>query len=298
MLEYLNVLGHLKEFKVDRIILSDFSEVWSKVGSLTTTLDPEFATVNSNALKLMGIKAKDYVYTTLEKAIRLDDRESVQLHIYSNETVQAETFEVILSDSKNLVTAIESLTLPELVADSMNIVEVAISDADRLSNIKSVGLKALADSTATLYLGSITATTDKFIVTVEELNDRIDIDGTNYVLSKLGSGYSAVPTDLMDAVYMYAAGRAWLKQKENENNQNDYGLQGTTRNYGMKLLDLAKIRVEEYIAQGDVESGDGTTEQRYINTNILGGSDTDGTITDGTYVYVPEPILPRRRLRR
>lgn len=274
-MSYLDVLKHLKEFKVDRIILSDFTEDWNKQGTVTIAKSTEHNTVHTNTLQVGSMAQDDMIFTALETPLRLDDRETVQLHLYPTVEIPESSLELVLSDSVNLSTAIETLDLPALVAGSVNIVDVDILNPDVLSNIRSVGLKATANITGPLYLSAFNALTSKYIVTVEELEDKIK-EGEGYVLSKLGPDYTTLPGDtkLQEAVYLAAAGYAWLKQKENEQFQFDYGNQTSTKNYGAKLLSEARVRVENYIAQGDVEDNDSGTgsEKSYINTALLGGS--------------------------
>jgi hypothetical protein len=104
------------------------------------------------------------------------------------------------------------------------------------------------------------------------------VEGENYVLNKLGSEYTTIPTSdvLEEAVHFAAAAYAWAKQKENEQYQFDYGYRESTRNYGIFLKNEAKMRVDQFLIGGSVsESEDGDSVEP-INTDIIGGSDVWG----------------------
>lgn len=280
-MNYLNVLDHLKAFSVDRIIISDFSEEWETTDTENIETTTDHATVHDNSLEITGMAENSCVYTARvveetdpKKVFRLDDRETVLLHLYSDANVSEESLSLILSDSANLTTSIVTLDIPALVADTVNIIEVEIAKADRvkLSNIKTVGIKALSTITATLNLALLNATSSKYIITVEELEQKMS-EGEDYVLSKLGPDYTEIPDDkeLEGAVSLASAGYAWMKQKENEQYQFDYGNQTTTQNYGVSLLRRAKMIVNSYLAGGDTEDSDsgGSNE---INTDLIGYS--------------------------
>ena len=222
-----------------------------------------------------------YVYTIREsetdqkRAFRLDDRENIQLHLYSDDTVSDESLILLLSDSQNLTTTIKSFEIPELTT-GMNVIELEIAKTDRvkLSNITSVGIKALTAITATLNIALINATTPKYIATVEELEQKIK-EGEDYILSKLGPDYSEIPDDveLQGAISLAAASYAWMKQKENEQYQFDYGNQTTTKNYGVSLRGRAKMIVDSFLAGGDAESSNSSeSTPGSINTDLIGYS--------------------------
>lgn len=282
MEDYLNVLDHLKAFSVDRIILSNFTEEWATTGTVTTELTTEYATVHTNSLRISGMEQDATIYTTrnqdganYRKSFRLDDRENILLHIYSTESIAEESLELVLSDSQNLTTSIQSLQLPELEAGMFNIVELPINQKGRakLSNITSVGLKALTNIPGRLNLALINATTSKYIATVEDIEQKIK-EGITYVLSKLGPDYTTLPEDdeLEGAVYLAAASYAWMKQKENEQYQFDYGNQTTTKNYGMSLRSRAEMIVDSFLAGGDAETDTNSKSTQYINTDLIGYS--------------------------
>lgn len=276
-MSYLDVLKHLKEFKVDRIVLSDFSEDWSKQGTVTISKATDHNTIHANSLQVESMVKDDIVYTSLTDPLRLDDRDLIQLHVYSTIDVPEASLNMVLSDSVNLATTQETVQLPKLIGGSVNVINMELVNPNLLSNIRSVGLKVLTNITGPLYLSAFNALTSEYITTVEDLEAKIK-DGEGYVLSKLGPDYTTIPTDnnLQEAVYLAAAGYAWLKQKENEQFQFDYGNQTSTKNYGVKLLTESRIRVENYIAQGDVENDSNTgTEKSYINTALLDGSCTE-----------------------
>jgi len=281
-MDYLKVLDHLKAFSVDRIITSDFSDEWETNGTVTVALSTDHTTVHDNSLLVTNIAKDAYVYVCREadegverKAFRLDDRENMQLHIYSDVVIAEATLELILSDSKNLTTPTLTLDVPAIPKDTVNIINIEIPEADRksLSNIMTVGVKALSTVTGNFYIALCNATSTKYIVTVEDLEMKIG-EGVDYVMSKLGASYTTLPDDreLEDAVHLAAAGYAWMKQKENEQYQFDYGNQTTTQNYGVSLLRRAKMIVNSYIAGGDAESGASTeSSTSYINTSLVGG---------------------------
>lgn len=280
-LDYLNVLDHLKAFSIDRIILSDFSNNWETEGTVTVELTEDHATVHNKSLEVSDIAENAYIYTVREpeetnqrKAFRLDDRENIQLHIYSDSAINAESLELILSDSSTLTTATLTLELPELQANTVNIVELPITQKTKLSNIKSVGIKALTTITATFNIALVNATSSKYIQTVEDIEQKIN-EGITYILSKLGPEYDTIPEEkeLEGAIYLAAAGYAWMKQKENEHHQFDYGNRASTENYGVSLRKRAKMIVDSYLAGGDAESNS-TSEstESYINTDLIGFS--------------------------
>lgn len=278
-MSYLNVLNHLKEFKVDRIILDTFTTAWNKTGASTVSVETTHHTTHTNNLKIEGISSGDVIYKTLTDPLRLDDRKTIKLHLYTTKDITTEDISFVLSDGESLQPAITSIDLGAVTKNTMNNIELTIPEADKtkLSNVKSIGLivnTSIAD--ATIYLSLCDATTTEYIVTVEDLEEKID-EGETFVLSKLGNDYSTIPVDdsLTSAVYMAAAGYAWLKQKENEHYQNDYGVIGKTRNYGTKLLYDAGNLVNQYLIGGSVnEDGSGTVDP--INTDCIGGSDVWG----------------------
>lgn len=300
-MSYLDVLQHLKEYVIDRKPLSDFSTVWGTNGStVTVSLSTNNNTGYSNSIKVNTLGVGESIYTELEKALRLDDRSTIRLHITPNATIAKDDLALILSDTVNLSTAVETINLPELAANTINVVNLTITDPKSLSNIQSAGLKSLTDvSSVEFYVSLCDARATQFIATLEDMEDKIE-EGETYVLSKLGPDYSSIPDDpkLDEAIHIAAAGYAWLKQKENEQYQYDYGLHGKTRNYGSKLLNRAKIIVEIYREGRDTEDGDTSGEAKSsINTDLLGGSNTDGTFTDGDYVYNLTPLDTGRRRR-
>lgn len=273
---YLNVLNHLKEFKVDRIILDTFTTTWNETGSSTVTTDTLHHTTHNNSLKIEGISSGDAIYKTLTEPLRLDDREIIKLHLYTTKDITTEDVSFVLSDGDALEPALTNIDLGAVTKNTMNNIELTIpkADASKLSSVKSIGLivnTTIAD--ATIYLSLCNATTANYIVSVEDLEEKVT-EGETFVLSKLGNDYTTIPTDdsLSNAVYMAAAGYAWLKQKENEYHQHDYGLYGKTRNYGTRLLYDAETLVKQYL--GGISSDEGALEP--INTDIIGGSDVWG----------------------
>lgn len=278
-MSYLNVLNYLKEFKVDRIILDTFTTAWNETGSSTATLTTDHTTTHTNSLKIEGISAGDVIYKTLTDPLRLDDRKTIKLHLYTTKDITEEDVSFVLSEGESLEPATSTIDFDAVTKNTMHSIELTIPDADKtkLSNIRSIGLivnTTIADTI--IYLGLCNAITTEYIVTVEDLEEKIE-EGETFVLSKLGNDYSTIPVDdsLTSAVYMAAAGYAWLKQKENEHYQNDYGSIGKTRNYGTKLLYDAGNLVNQYLIGGSVnEDGSGSIEP--INTDVIGGSDVWG----------------------
>lgn len=273
---YLNVLNHLKEFKVDRIILDTFTTTWNETGSSTVTTDTLHHTTHNNSLKIEGITKDDVIYQTLTEPLRLDDRETIKLHLYTTKDIAEKDISFVLSDGESLEPVLTSIDFDAVTKNTMHNLELTIPKADilKLSNVKSIGLIVNTSiSSATIYLSLCNATTTDYIVTVEDLEEKVT-EGETFVLSKLGNDYTTIPTDdtLSTATYMAAAGYAWLKQKENEYHQHDYGLYGKTRNYGTRLLYDAETLVKQYL--GGISSDEGALEP--INTDIIGGSDVWG----------------------
>ena len=268
---YSDVLKHLKGVVIDRVILSDLSTAWESNGTVTVTVDTEYNTVHTNTMKLEDMAENDYVYCQQTNPLRLDDREYIRLYLYSTGTIAEDSLTIVLSDSQTLLTPTATLEVPAITA-GMNIIDVEITTPKDLSNIQSAGLKALTTVTPTIYISLFNATATEYLTTIEEIESK-ETDGTGFVTSKLDPGSDTVPDELTEAVYLAAAGLFWMKDKENEQFQNDYG--GTTsKNYGKYLLGRAETMVEEYLAGGDVETEDGTGPSP-INTDIYGGSDVE-----------------------
>lgn len=275
---YLKVLQHLKKFKVDRIILDTFTTAWTETGTSTVTVGTDHATSHTNTLKIDGITAGDVIYKTLADPLNLSDRETIQLHLYSTKDIADDNISLILSDGVALEPAVATINLDAVTKNIMNIINLTIPTPGNLTNIRSVGLKVNTTiANTTIYLGLCNATATNPIITVEELNEKI-VEGQNYVLNKLGSDYTALPSDaiILEAVYFAAAAYAWAKQKENEQYQFDYGYRETTRNYGIFLKNEAKMRIEQYLMGGSVSESDDGESVEPINTDIIGGSDVWG----------------------
>lgn len=281
IMTYLKVLQHLKDFRVDRIILDEFTTAWSETGTSTVTVGTTNATINTNSLKIEAITEGDVIYKTPPSPLRLDDRETVQLHIQSTETVAEGDLSLIFSQGTTLSPELMSIDLPALTADTMELVELTIPTPKSLSRVGSVGLKVNTTITpaATLYLSAVQATTTKYITTVEDVEEFIT-KGENYVLSKLDETTLPTSDSLQEAVYMAAAAKLWMRQKENEQGQWNYGDYNSTKNYGVKLLSDARVLIEQYLNSGSIDetgTGEGTREQ--LNTDLLGGNSVfDGNI--------------------
>lgn len=268
---YFNVLQHLKEYKIDRIPLSDFKETWETQGTAATTVSTTNNTVHTNSLKIESLADDNYIYTVFDEPLKLNDREYAVLHLYSDALISEGDLKLVLSDSKTLISETLTLELPALTANTMNICELTITEdqASKLSAIQSVGLKATTDlSTATFYLARIDLTNTNYITSVEEVNDFIT-KGTNFVLSKIGETTLPENEGLQDAVYLAAASMLWMKQNENEVQNWDYGSRTYTRNYGKSLERRAKDLCDEYLLGQDVDVGESGNSSKPLN--VIGG---------------------------
>jgi hypothetical protein len=284
---YLDILQHLKSTVVDRHILSKFSNNWKMEGNVTCELSTEHVTINQNSLLIKTMAKDNYVYASLNDeltfppkmdALRLDDRETIELHIYPTGTVADGDLQFILSESNDPAFATAALDITGLTANKLNLVKLPLvtgsgstedNKAKLLSNIRSIGLLATNDIACDIYVGGILAKSGKYIVTVEELNSK-ESEGEEYVLSKIPD--ETIPTPLLGAVSLAAAAFQWIKIRENERFQNDYGNQ-YTKNHGTKLLARARALCNDYLAGSDTES-DGTTSTgpTPIDGRMLGGS--------------------------
>lgn len=267
---YLDVLRYLQDFKIDRYLLSDFQTEWVASDNVTTSLTEEHVTVEAKSVKIEGLDSGEFAYNVLSQPLRLDDRNTISLHVYSTEPFGEGDLKVRLSDSPNFLIPTLEVELPAIPKETPIPVMVEIPNPDVLSTIKSSGIVCTANTgNATLYISSFNANSDEYIITKEQVEEFETKSGVSFVLSKIEEG--SVPDDspVVDAVYKAAAAYAWMWRYEHETHLWDYGDKLATKNYAIRLLKDAETQCEEYMLGGD--TGDGGSLKRL---RIKGGYST------------------------
>lgn len=266
---YLDVYKHVRDVKIDRIVLDELTEDWAASTGTTAEAVTTFKTMNDNSIEITSLGSGDIVYKELTDPMNLDDMELIHIHLKSSVSLDSGDLSVILSDSLNLSTEIEVSTVPDIAANETKSIKIEITaGSGTLSSIKSIGLKANIDlSAATIHLGAIECVNTNYVITKEKLEE-FETVGLGFVLSKIDQ--DTLPTGnsrLQEAVYLAGGAHTWMWVVENDLHSWDYGGKSSTQNYGIRLLTEAERRCEEYLFGGD--TGMSTLGNKRIN--ILGG---------------------------
>lgn len=256
---YRDVLHYLEGVIVDRHELSLFEEVWTGRGNanLALELDTDSATVFENGLLVEDMTKDDVIYVNYEDGIRLDDRETIELHITPSFDILEGDFTLGFSDSLMFNFMHVTLDLPNIDKDNTEIISIDIPDPELLGAIKSIGLQCNVTTTSgdTISIGRVVAKASNYVITVEELEKFEANDGVQFVLSKIDE--VTMPTgdgsdSLLTATYLAAGAYCWMYLNGQDTSSWDYGSKLATKNYAIRLLADAETRCEEYTLGGDV----------------------------------------------
>lgn len=275
---YREILKYLKDYVVDRVILTEFDPetIVTEWKNYTPTLNTTDISVFDNAVEFSNIVKDEPLLLQMLYVERLDDRSTLEIDLFlgvdsyeqdeeNNDiiTLPKDGLEISLCEGysinspKIVLKNAEEIPFNELTTVSFTINTSIVNRKDNLANIRTIGFnfKSNLDS---LIISKINALNPEFTFTIEDVMEYYTI-GLNYVLS--GLGLSTLPDNerITEATFKASAGYMWMKQ---DGNSAKYG---NSRNYAVHLLKEADKAILEYVNGGSVASSP------YKNIRKLGG---------------------------
>ncbi len=179
---------------VTKVLVHSMDSVWSELvdGDVTASADVEDKKEGGASNKFVlaaGLGAGDLIATTAITSVDYSKYTHLEGWIKSTITVTAGQLEIILSSTANAATAIETLLVPALVADTWTWYRIALANPETATAIISVGLNHASD------IGAATVWLDRMEMTKENtetwwrLNKnfwRLDRDRRQFVLEPEG----------------------------------------------------------------------------------------------------------------
>ena len=187
-----------------RKTIEDCDSVWSELvdGDVTATADTEMHRQGSASNKFVlaaGLGAGDIIATESIGAYDLSKFTHVEFFIYSTVATSAGDLQLLLDNTAQCASPLETLNVPALTADTWTWVRVALNNPELDTSIISVGLKYTTDiGAATIYLDGIEATLEGSgdWVPVHRRGWKVDKDARqltfNYNIAPSGADYALV----------------------------------------------------------------------------------------------------------
>lgn len=262
---YREILKYLKDYVVDRIILTEFepdtlTTEWKNYTPVSNTVN---ITAFDQAVEFENIVANTPLILQMLYVERLDDRATLELDILSSDIIPESSLEIGLCEGFNVNSPKKILTNDEEIpANTLTTVSFSINTSitkrvDNLANIRTIkfNFKLNLDS---LVIAKVNAINPEFTFTVEDILEQYD-NGYNYVLSGLGVPVLPDSVDLLEATYKATASYLWMKQ---EGGGAKYG---NSKNYAVQLMKLADDTILKYKNKGSIPTNP------YRNIREIGG---------------------------
>lgn len=148
--------------KIDHTI-HDCETVWDELvdGDVTATAESNFFGSGVTALKLVvaaGCAAGDILATEDITSLDMSDADQVELWVYSTVALAAGDIQVLLDNTAQCASPLESLDIPAISANTKTKVAITLANPHSDTAIISVGLKMVTDKGAfTLYVAKVHA---------------------------------------------------------------------------------------------------------------------------------------------
>lgn len=197
-------LEYVKSVKVDHS-LHTCDTVWDELidTDVTESADTTTYKEGSAALKLVvaaGCAANDILATQDITSIDISDADEIVLWVRSTVALNAGDIQVLLDDTASCASALESLDVTAVSANTWTPITISLSDPTALSAVISVGIKMVTDKGAfTLWIDDIRAQKansriyDLLSPNMWEIIPAQDIGATQTAKIKLTeAGYSAI----------------------------------------------------------------------------------------------------------
>lgn len=262
---YREILKYLKDYVVDRVILTEFdpetiNQEWK---NYTPTLNTTDRTSYENSVEFSNIKTDTPLVLEMLYTERLDDRNTLEVDLKSSITIPIGGLEVGLCEGYNISSPkIVLKNDEEIPANTLKTVSFNVNNSitkrmDVLANIRTIvfDFKVNVDS---LIISKVDAYNPEFTFTIEDIMEYYSI-GFNYVLSGIGKPTLPDNERLVESTYKASAGYMWMKQ---DGNTAKYG---NSRNYAVHLLKEVDKAILEFINDGSV------AVNTYKNIRKLGG---------------------------
>jgi hypothetical protein len=187
-----------------RRTIENCDSVWTELvdGDVTATADTEMKRQGSASNKFVlaaGIDAGDIIATNSIESTDFSKFTHVEFFIYSTVATSAGDIQLLLDNTAQCASPLETLSVPALTADTWTWVRVALDNPELDTAIISVGLKHTVDiGAATIYLDGIETTVDgsEDWIPIHRNGWKIDRDGRqlilNYNLMPSGGDYALV----------------------------------------------------------------------------------------------------------
>lgn len=135
--------------------LSLADSAWTSTGGSTSTVtadttDKKEGTASADVQILAGAVTGLAAYSDLATTVDLSSIDSVKLWVKAGSATAAGDIELVIDDTAACGTPLENVDLPALVANTWNLVTVAIADNSDMTAVKCVGLNMAVDNGAIL----------------------------------------------------------------------------------------------------------------------------------------------------
>lgn len=265
MRTYREVLKYLKDYVVDRIVLTEFDPetLTTEWKQYTPTLNTTDISVYEHAVGFSNIVADNPLLLQMLYVERLDDRSTLEIDILTSDVIAKDGLEISLCEGYNInspkivLKNTEEIPANKLITVPFTINTSIVNRKDSLANIRTIAFnfKSNIDS---LVISKVNALNPEYTFTIEDIMEYFTI-GLNYVLSGLGCSELPDNQRIVEATYKATAGYMWMKQ---DGNSAKYG---NSRNYAVHLLKEVDKAILEYVNGGSVASSP------YKNIRKLGG---------------------------
>ncbi|MGD0591039.1 MAG: hypothetical protein ABSA44_09610 [Bacteroidota bacterium] len=151
------------------ILIEDCEDAWDEnvAANVTSTADTD-CKVGSHAAKLAvgdAVAAGTILATEAITALDLSTRKEISLWIKSSITINASDLQLLLDDTANCASPLESLNIPALVANAWTKIALTLANPGSDTAIISVGVKMVVDKGAfNLFIDDVRGIADNVIV--------------------------------------------------------------------------------------------------------------------------------------
>lgn len=216
---YREILKYLKDYVIDRVVLTEFDEntLTEEWKGYNPTLNLVDVTAYESSVEFSNIILNKPLILQMLYIERLDDRNTLEIDIKSSTEIPKDGLEILLCEGlsinnpKLVLKNEEIIPADTLTTVSFNIKTSIMDRIESLAKIRTVGFnfKVNIDS---LIISKVDALHPEFTFTIEDVMEYYS-KGYSYVLSGLGKPTLPNNDNLIEAVYMASASYLWLKQE-------------------------------------------------------------------------------------
>lgn len=259
---YREILKYLKDYVVDRVILTEFDPetLESEWKGYTPTSNKVDVTTYDSAVQFSNVVSGKPLILQMLYVERLDDRSTLEIDVLSSTEIPIDGVEISLCEGltinnpKLVLKNKEAIPANELKTVSFSINNSIMDRVENLARIRSIGFNFNVNI-ETLIISKIDALSSEFTFTIEDIMEYYP-KGIGYVLSGLGQPEIPDNENLIECTFMATASYMWMKKE---------GSGSGKGNIALSLFKQVDKAIMEYLNGGTVRNGD------YSNMKKVGG---------------------------